>query len=139
MDNIAKYIKHAHSAGVYLAPFICLLALAVVLNVTNPLDTGAVSILVVFILLYFLIFSTLAALFHLFWIHMANGETSETHRDAQWILCVKYGVACSCTIRCPQHTWTARDTRDSINNLACFLGLFLCLTASKIGIALRYS
>lgn len=66
MDNIAKYIKHAHSAGVYLAPFICLLALAVVLNVTNPLDTGAVSILVVFILLYFLIFSTLAALFHLF-------------------------------------------------------------------------
>jgi uncharacterized membrane protein len=66
MNDIAKYAKHAHTAGVYLAPFFCLLALGVVLNVTNPLETGAVSILLVFILLYFLILSTLAALFHLF-------------------------------------------------------------------------
>ena len=66
MNDFAKYTRHAHVVGVYAAPFICLLALGVVLNMTNPLETGAISILLVFVLLYLLILSVLAALFHLF-------------------------------------------------------------------------
>lgn len=66
MNDIAKYTKHAHTAGVYLAPFICLLALGVVLNTTSPLESGALSILFVLVLLYLLILSVLSALFNLF-------------------------------------------------------------------------
>lgn len=48
----------------YIAPIITFLILAVVLNATDPLASGPLSILVVFVLIYLFILSTLSVLFH---------------------------------------------------------------------------
>lgn len=49
----------------YTAPIITFLVLAGVLNATDPLASGALSILVVFVLIYLFILSTLSVLFHI--------------------------------------------------------------------------
>ena len=65
MQNIAKYTKHLRTAVIYAAPFAALIALGAVLNMTNPLESGPLVILVVFMLLYILILSALSAALHL--------------------------------------------------------------------------
>jgi len=65
MASISHYTKHVHAAGIYIAPAIAFLALGIVLNMTNPLQSGPLVILVVFVLLYTLIMSALSAGLHL--------------------------------------------------------------------------
>lgn len=60
-----RFLRHIPIVIIYLAPFVALLALGAVLNMTNPIDSGPVSILVVFVMLYLLILSVLAAVLHL--------------------------------------------------------------------------
>ena len=50
----------------YLAPLGAFVALLAVLNATDPLTSGPLSILAVFVLIYLLILSTLAVLLHIF-------------------------------------------------------------------------
>jgi hypothetical protein len=54
------------TVAVYGGPFICFGVLITVLNMTNPLQTGPLSILAVFALLYVFVLSVLCALLHLF-------------------------------------------------------------------------
>jgi hypothetical protein len=61
MGDINYQLKRIRGGVVYLSPFVCLLLLGVMLNISNPLQAGPASILVVFILLYLLILTTLAA------------------------------------------------------------------------------
>ena len=65
MADISKYSKHAHTAVIYAAPAIAFIALVTVLNITTPLESGPLVILVVFALLYVLIVSALSAALHL--------------------------------------------------------------------------
>ncbi len=65
MQNIAKYAKHLNIAAIYAAPFAALILLGAVLNMTNPLESGPMVILVVFVLLYVLILTVLSAALHL--------------------------------------------------------------------------
>jgi len=65
MKNISHYIKRIHTASIYAAPVLVFLALGAVLNMTNPLESGPLIILVVFVLLYVLIASALSAALHL--------------------------------------------------------------------------
>jgi hypothetical protein len=64
MVDIKSYFKHINAAAIYLAPIACLLLLGLVLNMTNPLNAGPGSILVVFMLLYFLIVCALSAVLY---------------------------------------------------------------------------
>lgn len=64
MTDINRYTRHAPTVLIYLAPVVCFLLLMVVLNETNPLQTGPSSILLVFVMLYLLVLSTLAAILH---------------------------------------------------------------------------
>ena len=64
MTDISHYTKHAHTVLIYLAPICCLLILGLILNATNPLQTGPASILIVFIMLYLLVLTVLAAILH---------------------------------------------------------------------------
>src|SRR5690349_5049100 len=48
---------------IYATPVACLLLLIIFLNSTNPLQTGPLGVLAVFILLYLLIFSALCVIF----------------------------------------------------------------------------
>ena len=65
MTNVSNITKHIHVATIYIAPILAFLALGAVLNMTNPLDSGPLVILVVFVLLYVLIVSALSAALHL--------------------------------------------------------------------------
>jgi|SRR6185503_21376239 len=65
MQNVTKYTKHINTAVIYVAPFAALILLGAVLNMTNPLESGPMVILVVFMLLYVLILSALSAALHL--------------------------------------------------------------------------
>lgn len=65
MHTITKYAKHANTAAIYIAPLFAFIALASVLNMTTPLESGPLIILVVFMLLYVLIVSALSAALHL--------------------------------------------------------------------------
>ncbi len=54
------------STGVlYAAPIVTFLTLGTVLNVTDPLTSGPLSILVVLVLIYMFIFSALSVLLHI--------------------------------------------------------------------------
>lgn len=64
MTDINRYTRHVPTVLIYLAPVACFLLLIAVLNGTNPLQTGPASILLVFIMLYLLVLSTLAAILH---------------------------------------------------------------------------
>lgn len=65
MISFRSYIRHAPAAAIYLAPFGALLVLGAVFTATNPIDSGPISILFVFMLLYLLILSVLVAVLHL--------------------------------------------------------------------------
>lgn len=65
MADMSVYKEHAHTAFIYLAPIGCLLLLGFILNATNPLQTGPVSILLVFVMVYLFVFTTLAAILHM--------------------------------------------------------------------------
>jgi len=64
MTDMNRYTRHAPKVFIYLAPVVCFLLLLVILNETNPLQTGPASILLVFVMLYLLVLSTLAAILH---------------------------------------------------------------------------
>jgi uncharacterized membrane protein len=61
MKDMTHYAKHAPVAVVYIAPLVTFLALSTVLNMTNPLQSGPVIILVVFVLLYLFVVSAICA------------------------------------------------------------------------------
>ena len=65
MSEITKYSRHVNTATIYAAPVIALLALGFVLNTTNPLQSGPLIILAVFVLIYVVIVSILSAALHL--------------------------------------------------------------------------
>lgn len=64
MTDMNRYTRHVPTVLIYLAPVVCFLLLMVVLNETNPLQTGPASILLVFVMLYLLVLSVLAAILH---------------------------------------------------------------------------
>jgi uncharacterized membrane protein len=65
MSDISKYAHHVNTATIYIAPLVALLALVFVLNTTNPLQSGPLVILGVFVLIYIVIVSALSAALHL--------------------------------------------------------------------------
>lgn len=65
MSVISKYTRHVNTATIYAAPLAALLALGFVLNATNPLQSGPLVILAVFVLIYIFIVSVLSAVLHL--------------------------------------------------------------------------
>lgn len=65
MTDLNRYTRHALTILIYMAPIVCLMTLMFVLNVTNPLQTGPASILLVFVMLYLLVFTTLSAILHI--------------------------------------------------------------------------
>lgn len=65
MSAKIKYTRHINTAAIYAAPFIALLLLVFVLNTTNPLQSGPLVILAVFVLIYIVIVSALSAALHL--------------------------------------------------------------------------
>jgi len=64
MSVISKYTKHINTATIYAAPLVALLALGFVLNTTNPLQSGPLVILAVFVLIYVVVISLLSAVLH---------------------------------------------------------------------------
>jgi uncharacterized membrane protein len=65
MSVISKYTKHINTATIYAAPMVALLALGFVLNTTNPLQSGPLIILAVFVLIYIVVVSLFSAALHL--------------------------------------------------------------------------
>jgi hypothetical protein len=63
--SVSKYLRHINTATIYAAPVAALIALILVLNTTNPLQSGPLVILAVFVLIYVLIVTALSAVFHL--------------------------------------------------------------------------
>jgi hypothetical protein len=65
MADVSYYTRHIPTVLIYLAPVFCFLLLILILNQTNPLQTGPASILLVFVMLYLLVLTTLAAILHI--------------------------------------------------------------------------
>lgn len=64
MNGITRYVRYARATVFFVAPIVTLLALGIVLNITTPLESGPLIILVVLLLLYAFICSLLAAVLH---------------------------------------------------------------------------
>jgi len=65
MTEKSQPIKKLRTTGIYIAPPLVFFILISVLNMSNPLQSGPLVILVVFALLYTLIVSVLSATVHL--------------------------------------------------------------------------
>lgn len=63
--SVSKYTRHINTATIYAAPVAAFVALTLVLNTTNPLHSGPLVILAVFVLIYVFIVAVLSAVFHL--------------------------------------------------------------------------
>ena len=89
MDT-SKTRSHVRTALIYLAPIAALLALTTLLNTTNPVQGGPLSILAVFVLLYLLIFSVTAAAVHFIGavMRMVRPTKSFSLRRAYYVLSV---------------------------------------------------
>lgn len=65
MTEHNRYTKHVPTVLIYIAPIVCFFTLILILNATNPLETGPASILLVFVMLYLLVLTVMSAILHI--------------------------------------------------------------------------
>lgn len=90
MTEHKDHPKSLKMVALYAAPIVILLTLGAVLNATDPLASGPLSILVVFVLIYLLILSTLSVLLHViaFIVHLVKPTATLPLRKGYYLLSV---------------------------------------------------